>query len=86
VLANAVLSEVDRALSDRELEHLRWVDDVVIACRDPAEARGALRSVRRALAELELEPNEWKTRIVTDPRALAVTLDVSGAKVEESVG
>jgi hypothetical protein len=86
VLANAVLSGVDRAVSDRALDHLRWVDDVVIACRDPAEARTALELVRRALADVGLEPNERKTRIVTDPRALAARPDVSGARGGEAVG
>ncbi len=67
VLANAVLAPVDRALRDAGIEHLRWVDDVVLRGVDPQEAVSVFR---RALAELDLRPNERKTRVVLDPASL----------------
>jgi len=61
VLANLVLSHVDRRLEDLGLDYLRWVDDVVVASTEP---RVALRSVRRALAEIGLALNESKTKVI----------------------
>ena len=66
VLANAVLAQVDRALRDAGVEHLRWVDDVVLSGVDIA---AALSVFRTALASIGLRANETKTRIVADPRA-----------------
>lgn len=67
VLANAVLAPVDRALRDSGIEHLRWVDDVVLRGPDP---HAAVTVFRHALAELGLRPNERKTRVVLDPASL----------------
>ena len=66
VLANAVLAPVDRALEHAGIEHLRWVDDVVLCGPDPC---AALEVLRGALATLGLRLNERKTRVVT-PGAL----------------
>ena len=67
VLANAVLAPVDRALRDAGIEHLRWVDDVVLRGTDP---HAAVTVFRYALAELGLRPNERKTRMLLDPASL----------------
>ena len=75
VLANAVLAQVDRTLRDAGVEHLRWVDDVVLSGADIA---AALTVFRTALASIGLRANESKTRIVADPRALATANAVSG--------
>lgn len=80
VLANAVLSGLDRSLSGSGLEHLRWVDDVAIACSDRDDAARVLELVRAALAEVGLEPNERKTRIVVDPSGVAGVPDLSCAR------
>jgi hypothetical protein len=86
VLANAVLAGVDRALSERSGEHLRWVDDIVVACRGPEEARAVLELVRLALADVGLRPNERKTRVVRDPVALARRPSVSRTGRGQRVG
>jgi hypothetical protein len=75
VLANAVLAQVDRALRDAGVEHLRWVDDVVLSGVD---ASAALSVFRTALASIGLRANETKTRIVTDARGLGAAGAVSG--------
>lgn len=67
VLANAVLSGADRALRSAGFEHLRWVDDLVIALADASEARCALRILADALAGHGLRLNDAKTRIVSTP-------------------
>jgi hypothetical protein len=64
VLANAVLARADEAMRSVGVEHLRWVDDVVIAASGPAEARRATAVLADAVARLGLRLNETKTRIV----------------------
>jgi Reverse transcriptase (RNA-dependent DNA polymerase) len=63
VLANAVLARADDALRSAGVEHLRWVDDVVIAAAGPAEARQSIAVLADAVARLGLRLNETKTRI-----------------------
>jgi hypothetical protein len=75
VLANAVLAQVDRALRDAGVEHLRWVDDVVLSGGDIA---AALSVFRTALASIGLRANETKTRIVADARGLGAANSLSG--------
>ena len=75
VLANAVLAQVDRTLREAGVEHLRWVDDVVLSGGD---ASAALSVFRTALATIGLRPNEAKTRILLDARDLGSTTTVSG--------
>jgi hypothetical protein len=76
VLANAVLAQVDRLLREAGIEHLRWVDDVVLSGGD---ASAALSVFRTALATIGLRPNEAKTRILPD-RGLGSTTAVSGGR------
>lgn len=64
VVANVVLAPADRAIEASGHRHLRWVDDLVIAVRGPADAVRVLRRVRDALAEVGLRLNEAKTRLV----------------------
>jgi hypothetical protein len=75
VLANAVLAQVDRTLREAGVEHLRWVDDVVLSGVD---ASAALSVFRTALASIGLRANETKTRIVTDAGGLGAAGAVSG--------
>jgi hypothetical protein len=63
VLANAVLSGVDRALAKEGFHHLRWVDDFVVAAPDSGAATGILERLGAALAELGLEMAPEKSRI-----------------------
>lgn len=63
VLANAVLARADEALHAVGVEHLRWVDDVVIGVDHPAEATEAIGVLTEALRGLGLRLNGGKTRI-----------------------
>jgi Reverse transcriptase (RNA-dependent DNA polymerase) len=63
VLANAVLARADEALRSAGVEHLRWVDDVVIAAAGRAEARRSIAVLADAVAGLGLRLNETKTQI-----------------------
>ena len=67
VLANAVLSVSDQALSAEGIPHVRWVDDVVVFPRDMRTAERALERVAAALGRAGLELSESKTRVVEDP-------------------
>lgn len=62
ILANVVLSAVDRSIGSAGASHLRWVDDVAIAARNEAGLRRALQAACEALEALGLEPNGAKTR------------------------
>jgi hypothetical protein len=43
---------------------VRYVDDLVVMCRDRSQAEQALAMLRLILAELGLAPKETKTRII----------------------
>lgn len=77
VLANAVMSDVDRALSAAGIEHLRWVDDVVLATSDPG---AALDTLRTALGRIGLRLNEHKTRVVVEPSSLGPRIGPSTSR------
>lgn len=77
VLANAVLTPVDRALERAGIPHLRWVDDVVMAAADP---EAALDVARSALGRIGLRLNERKTRVVADPTAVLSRARVSPSR------
>ena len=74
VLANAVLHAVDEGLRAAGVRHLRWVDDVIAFAPDRATASRAFDAYRRALDRVGLRPNEAKTDLVDDPRAVAAAL------------
>ncbi|HEX6230419.1 MAG TPA: RNA-directed DNA polymerase [Actinomycetota bacterium] len=78
VLANAVLAAADHALEASGLPHLRWVDDLVVALRRPADADPVLGRLRSSLGEVGLALNEAKTRVVVGPGALAPRLSRGG--------
>jgi hypothetical protein len=65
VLANAVLARADEALRSAGVEHLRWVDDVVIAATGPTEASRGIAVLADAVGALGLRLNEGKTRIAS---------------------
>jgi hypothetical protein len=85
VLANAVLAFLDRNLAASGIRHLRWVDDVVAAVREPSDAERALATMRAALAPLGLELNEAKTRVVIDRASVAEVTTVSDARRTDGV-
>jgi group II intron reverse transcriptase/maturase len=63
VLANLFLDEFDEALQD-DFKLVRYADDFVILCKSPEKAEQALKRVKDALKQLELEINPSKTKIV----------------------
>jgi hypothetical protein len=74
VLANAVLSEMDRAIRWTGVRHLRWVDDVVL-WGSHVDVRQALDTLEGAAARLGLTLHPEKTRLLADrqeARAIAL--------------
>jgi hypothetical protein len=86
VLANAVLARVDDSLAAARLHHLRWVDDVVVATAGRGGAAAVLELLAEALADVGLELNELKTKIVRDPRTIGDAGTVSLARWRAGVG
>jgi hypothetical protein len=64
ILANAVLSEVDRAIRRTGARHIRWVDDIALVARGDAGRALALEAAAEALDALGLALNARKTRIL----------------------
>jgi len=65
VLANLYLDHLDEALLERDLRLVRFADDFVILCRDPAQAQQALRLTEEVIDALKLRINRDKTRLVS---------------------
>jgi CRISPR-associated protein Cas1 len=65
VLANLYLDDLDEALLERDLRLVRFADDFVILCRDPAQAQQALRLTEEVIEALKLRINRDKTRLVS---------------------
>jgi hypothetical protein len=81
LLANAVLSEMDRAIRSTGARHLRWVDDVFLwgSCADVRHALSALDDVA---ARLGLALHREKTRFLADRHeARAVALGTRDSSI-----
>jgi len=81
LLANAVLSEMDRAIRSTGARHLRWVDDVFLwgSCADVRHALSALDDVT---ARLGLALHREKTRFLADRHeARAVALGTRDSSI-----
>jgi hypothetical protein len=65
ILANAVLSEADRAIRGTGARHLRWVDDLVLWGRR-TDVRHALGALHGVAVRMGLELHETKTRLLAD--------------------
>ncbi|MGH2597161.1 MAG: RNA-directed DNA polymerase [Actinomycetota bacterium] len=74
VLADAVLSMGDRAIGLTGVWHLRWVDDVAIFAPDRRTALRSLDALRKSLSVVGLELHDAKTKVFSDPRAVAAHL------------
>ncbi len=70
LIAEVLLSEVDRELGLSDDRALRWFDDYEVACRTQTEAERVEASLRRVLARYGLRLNPLKTRIVQLPEAI----------------
>jgi hypothetical protein len=68
LLAEIVLSQVDRAVKVPDTAAYRWFDDFEFACGSRAEAEDVLRRLNRALDSYRLRVNPKKTKIVELPR------------------
>ena len=74
VLADAVLSSGDAAIRVTGVEHLRWVDDVAIFAPDRRTGVRSLDALRESLAAVGLSLHEGKTKVFSDPAAVAAHL------------
>lgn len=64
LLANLYLDDLDEAVLAQDLRLVRFADDFVILCRDPAQAEQALLLTEEVAAALKLRVNRDKTRLV----------------------
>ena len=76
VLANAVLSEIDRAIRRTGAQHLRWVDDLVL-WGTKVDVSRALDSLDDITGRMGLELHRTKTRLLAD-RQEARTIALGG--------
>jgi hypothetical protein len=67
ILANAVLSELDRAIRNTGARHLRWVDDVVL-WGSRSDVGSALRALNDVAARMGLALHPAKTKFLADLR------------------
>lgn len=65
LLANIYLHAFDAALTRQRYNLIRYADDWLILCGSEPQARAALEAATRALSELRLAINPYKTRVVT---------------------
>ena len=65
ILAELLLSSVDRRLTDEGITWRRYVDDFVLITRDQADAYRALAILSHALADYGLTLNRTKTTVLT---------------------
>ena len=80
-LANAVLSEMDRAIRGAGVRHLRWVDDVVL-WGSRADVDQALRALDDAATRMGLALHRGKTRLLADrDEARAVALGTQDSSI-----
>lgn len=62
-LANVYLHEVDMALEENGLSHVRYADDIVIFCSNETEANNALEFLDRHISNLKLTLSKEKTHV-----------------------
>ncbi|MHB8879733.1 MAG: RNA-directed DNA polymerase [Myxococcaceae bacterium] len=70
LLAEIVLSQVDRELGVAASAAFRWVDDYEFGCSSTQEAERLLAQLERSLKRFNLRLNHTKTRIVESPVAV----------------
>ena len=81
VLANAVLSEMDRAVRSTGARFVRWVDDVVL-WGSRADVYQALRALDDAATRMGLALHRGKTRLLADrDEARAVALGTQDSSI-----
>jgi hypothetical protein len=81
ILANAVLSELDRAIRSTGARYVRWVDDIFL-CGSRADLRHALHTLDDAAAGMGLALHPEKTRVLGDRHeARAVALGARDSSI-----
>lgn len=70
LLAKLYLDTVDVGLVNQGFEHLRYVDDIRLFCRNVGQAKKALMALSRLLRKRGLNLQSAKTRIITSKEAL----------------
>ncbi len=64
LLSNIYLDPLDHLMAGKGFAMVRYADDFVVLCRDPAAARAALAEVQRWTAQAGLQLHPEKTRVV----------------------
>lgn len=92
LMANLMLDDFDHDLAHAGFRLVRYADDLVILCRDRAQAEAAGRAVQDSLAEAGLAINPDKTRITHFEQGFrylgylfvnSLALDTSGADTQD---
>jgi hypothetical protein len=84
-LGNVFLATLDREMQAKGYMYFRWVDDMMVVCRDKYEARAALKDIITCLRRLGLNVNTQKTKIVdkSDREAINEHLPVADRQMEQ---
>jgi len=70
IISEIVLSYFDKKINESSYKMYRFVDDIEISTRTGAEAEEAMHYVQTVLADLELELNRHKTKILQAPQSI----------------
>ncbi|NJL18897.1 MAG: RNA-directed DNA polymerase, partial [Bdellovibrionaceae bacterium] len=70
LIAEILLTQVDRKLTSRRLKGIRYVDDYELVFDTEAEALKALSKLEHALLEYELHLNPAKTNVISLPQRI----------------
>lgn len=85
VLGHLFLYSIDQALArSRAVDFTRWMDDITIAARSPADARSLLAELQRACERKHLRLNEGKTRLL-DRSQVAATFHFAANQTCDSI-
>lgn len=84
ILAELLLSEVDKALSDEGLTWRRYVDDYVLICDSQQAAYQALAKLSHALADYGLTLNRTKTTFLTSKHFAAYVMTQLGGNDDQA--
>jgi len=79
LLCNLYLDGFDQRMLRRGYRLLRYADDIAVPVADRAQAADTLDAVRESLAALGLEPNEFKTTIVSFDEGVVFLGSIIGA-------
>jgi Reverse transcriptase (RNA-dependent DNA polymerase) len=84
ILAELLLSSIDRQLSDSKIVWRRFVDDFVLVTQSQTEAYGALSVLSHALADYGLTLNRTKTILLSTKHYIDYTKTQLGSSGDEA--